>query len=128
MPKSNEIARSKLTRKQILALPAGRKMDRLIADFMGDWTDGDWWYSKDGSKECHNDNGPKRYSTEISKVWEVVEWLTDRYGWVEVTQQRGGACECCLGTLDGDTYAATAPGGTAPLAICRTALLTIIGA
>lgn len=68
-----------MTREEIPVLPAGRERDRMVAEAMGDVILDDdperspWWVSQDGSKCCHEDGGPRRYSTEISDAWKVVE-------------------------------------------------------
>ena len=118
-----------MTRDEILTMPAGREMDALIGDFVlvltvdptrCPYCAGDLWQGKDRSR-CTNCSrwlySPyKQYSDEIESAWEVIEKFRDDS--VEVVLSgRHVQWECIVG-ID-SAYAKTAP-----LAICRAALLT----
>lgn len=122
-----------MTRSEILAMPAGRELDRLIAALLGDREDpGDnWWHSPDGGKYSAADGGPWPCSTEIDAAWRVVDALSDKdYGlaledW-RISPGAPGQWGVMFYLPDGhDTGQAT--GESAPLAICRAALLALKG-
>ena len=142
-----------MTRDEILRLPAGPEMDALVAERVMGWHRGegrtaDSWYNAslecvapaedseldmwDGS--CANCDSAWSPSTRISNAWEVVEKLQARGvrlhyssdGWHfgigytppsrfmdDPPDPEEWEVECC------------AP--TAPLAICRAALLAVMG-
>jgi hypothetical protein len=132
------------TREEILNMPAGREMDALVAEkvmeqtdfshpgfFWGEGTteDGkDGWDgfqcprcnadSEDGGKCC------KHYSTSIAAAWEVVEKINKEHD-VQIAigkDEKENRVEVLLwGSDSGCVYAPTAP-----LAICRAALLAVM--
>jgi hypothetical protein len=94
-----------MTREEILNMPAGREMDALIAEKV---IDPDWVKLK---------NLCPHYSTDIAAAWELVEKM--KY----FTLYRGdGYWEC---EYSGQ-YLESIDAETAPLAICRAALLAVI--
>jgi len=99
-----------MTRDEILNMEAGREMDELITQKVIS-NDGFW-------------HGIKPYSTDISVAWQVVEKLCDETGCdvVKVCKRDPellrGEWSCNFGR------GAEAFGDSAPLAICRAALLT----
>lgn len=127
-----------MTKDKILAMPAGREMDRFIAEkVMGCRvlisTDGQL-YCRCGMT-CNYPHAPDdrdsqlygdlyEFSTDIAAAWEVVEKLRERFAQVAI-DVCGDLWRARL-YLDSDTLAelfADATEDTAPLAICRAALL-----
>ena len=107
-----------MNRDEILNMPAGRGMDEMVTQkiFM---TDGFW-------------HGVKDYSTDISAAWEVVEKMCDgdknkfmiyRFGFgpkkpkIRWRVSWGQGWENLLSYCDAES---------APLAICRAALLAVM--
>ena len=121
-----------MTRDEILTMPAGREMDALIGDFVlvltvdptrCPYCAGDLWQGKDRSR-CTNCSrwlySPyKQYSDEIESAWEVVEKMKF------ISLNRHAVYWICH--FDDGQYEDIAQGETAPLAICRAALLTKVG-
>lgn len=126
-----------MTRDEILNMPAGEEMDALIAEIMGErrpgvhvhtnilsmeWSSGRCWYClPDYEKGDSCEWTPKPFSDNISAAWEVVEKFysmkLDRFS-------NGKEWRCYLVTLKGGkNHDATGLAYTAPLAICRAALL-----
>jgi hypothetical protein len=81
-----------MTREEILAKPAGRELDTLVAEkVMGFHIDRftahyDGLYEQcqvwiDAEGKSHN---PRKLSTDISAAWEVVEELRKRYFHIEI--------------------------------------------
>ena len=117
-----------MTRDEILAMPAGREMKELIAELVMGWERSVIWV--DGVRKSalvgpigidYYDQFPE-WPTDIAAAWEVVEKLIEPHN-----------CDCDLTTVVqgwrcvffGD-YSSTAE--TAPLAICRAALLAVMEA
>lgn len=123
-----------LSREQVLAMEAGAEIDGLVAERVMGWDriSGSEFRRPDGSVAetveqpfPHQIQPPWRPSTDIVAAWWVVEKcaVTPGAGWpkIEAAEFSGKAWKCCLGMAS-----STAP--TAPLAICRAALLSAIGA
>jgi hypothetical protein len=126
-----------MTREEILKLEAGRELDALIFakifDKMAFRSDGNFVFS---NKREYLDDGDAYYlgeyqeiiqlpfySTDIAAAWEVVEkireyieciWPNDRGLWSLLSYER---LEEGLTTVSAET---------APLAICRAALLAVM--
>ncbi len=129
-----------MTREEILPMTAGREMDALVARRVMGWREGvmgvnaGFWVDADGKEMAWNIGcGAWSPSTQIEEAWQVVERLGEQRGLRLVLEDwRGdrslGVEEgwCALLTLrDGhDTGQEIAP--TAPLAICRIALLACL--
>lgn len=132
----------KLTREEIEQMPAGLGMDELIAALMAPKPSGQPHYYEEGQtagpwKVCHVGAGilkwctTARYSVDIAAAWQVVEHLAAA-GWGHKHQVFSAAAE-----LPGWQWTFMRPGGghgagiagveapTAPLAICRAALLAV---
>ena len=90
-----------MTRDEILNMPAGREMDAQVGYIV--YPDA----KKHGFIVC-----PK-YSTDIKDAWEVLEKLN----LTDFTIEKAGAHYCVNLTIE------SACAETAPLAICRAALL-----
>jgi hypothetical protein len=135
---------SKLTRNKILKMEAGREMDALVAEkvFGGPEAHKDWYWWDGANMVWSNDTaygakpilipalfaGP-HFSTDISAAWEAVEKM----------KQGGHIFTFEMVTDDEDQYSAgferkmedykpiwSGFGDTAPLAICRAALLAVV--
>jgi hypothetical protein len=120
-------------------MPAGRELDRLIAEKVFGWRNLEWhkanhdrrfyspegWYGEGPDDKCFL---AERYSTDIRDAWQVVEKL------------REGKLDVMLGTCDGGWHCRIATDAgtpsfwrevadevedTAPLAICGAALETL---
>lgn len=112
-----------MTREEILALPAGPETDRLVAErVMGiGWQGGNPIDGYDGRWPW-----PPPYSTDVAAAWSVVEKLTDNQDGYCFDLYRGTfpdqPPEWVCATLRGRGMV-VACGQTAPLAVCRAALL-----
>ncbi len=101
-----------MTCDEIMNMPEGREMDALIAErVMG----------KTGNlvKEIYLD-----YSTDIAAAWKIVEWCRDKWS-IEITDEPMGDYIVALWsrTHFKEWYSRSE---SAPLAICRAALLTTL--
>ncbi len=133
---------SELTREMILAMPAGREMDALVAEramkikvrfippFAG-WTANTLDYCYDQSIPeigIMKHGGPiPKFSTEIAAAWQVVEKLQAMGHWVVINTT------CDIGLYDIEvrrngrsSLAEVVIFEPAPLAICRAALLATL--
>lgn len=131
-----------MTRDEIVNMPAGREMDALVAEkVMGEpkpiyvHPNLHIEYPKEstlGNWRCYNiyEHGdvcewnPLPFSTDIASAWEVVEKLCNKYHvsiWTDFTHY-GTA----LRTLGIDELVEVTAAPTAPLAICRAALLAVM--
>jgi hypothetical protein len=102
-----------MTREDILAMPAGRELDALVAEkVMG------YKYTSDFDRLF-------KPSTDISAAWEVVEkFNTYRMQKLRDNDHRlvdGKVHQCFLGKNGNCAY-----GHTAPEAICKAALLAVL--
>ena len=108
-----------MTRDEILNMPAGREMDALIAVAIGWVIEDVTAISPSGSKWARNVHGDDAwlpyYSTDIAAAWEVV---------VEFNN------ECTLNNVHGiwgvHFHGGVGESKSAPLAICRAALLAVM--
>lgn len=122
-----------LTREQIKKMEAGREMDQLIYDqiFRKAYFEHYTHMVPDGFDFLNIPN----YSTDISSAWDVVEKLIEDNFDLEGVEKmhrleyRKWVCEFGYGKnyQHQDTgWKAFATADTAPLAICRAALLTTL--
>jgi hypothetical protein len=131
-----------MTRDEILNMPAGREMDRIIADkvikchVILEWQSLADKYLPTCGCEPYN---PKHinlygllanYSTDISAAWEVVEKMDEKFSFIlecnNPPSTNGYKWFCELYAkyepfIDYEVYSSTAS-----LAICRVALLTTL--
>lgn len=134
-----------MTRDEILAMPAGREMDALVATEVMEWhwykfiepeyvdfgAKGAWLDS--GNRVMHNEWYP---STDIGAAWEVVEKMKNDWqqiipSWARfwrIVSLRDGTWDVMVGTENATTQRiiARATDKSLPLAICRAALLTVM--
>lgn len=114
-----------LTREEIMHMPAGREMDALIAtQVFGHEVKRDTVlttfvpFRVDTVEWSEGFTTLAHYSTDIEAAWEVIEELTrDHYDFDVWSETDSIWCEIFKGV------SATANAKTAPLAICRAALL-----
>jgi hypothetical protein len=116
-----------MTNDEILNMEAGLEMDELVTESVMGWErrtfkhDGvDFWHLP-GTARCELDVPP--YSTDIAAAWQVVEKASlFKLDCLQIHDSSDWWCEIAL---EGRPYEATAD--TAPLVICRAALLAALG-
>lgn len=97
------------------------KPSNLPYDFEGYWVDYDgiWQY------DCDNTDGNIWNPAEdIAAAWEVFEVLRAKYSWVGIDTMNSGYR--CL-AIDDEKDFSDGYGKTAPEAICKAALLAVMG-
>lgn len=103
-----------MTRDEILNMPAGREMDSLVAKYIMKVSD---------AREVFF------FSTDIYVAWEVVKKIMSEY-WFSINtpcDSRSGMWEVDFMSLrDKSPFNYISYGDTAPLAICRAALLAVM--
>lgn len=118
-----------------MAMKPGTRLDKLVAEVFGDYTDRTDWH-KDRIYhhfQLNKQSGwlvPAPVSTDISAAWQVIEKLAEEWTKsnnpisVEVIYDCG-AYECKIETFNGDWNSPIFSGSynTAPEAICKAALL-----
>jgi hypothetical protein len=116
-----------MTCEDILNMPAGPKLDDLVAEKVMNDPMGQVW--------------SRHYSTDISAAWEVLEKLFER-GWyaeiitdaktteidfeIAIRDRNNGTWTLDTGVEDGWITDGWVVASTAPLAICRAALLAVM--
>ena len=113
-----------MTREEILNMPAGREMDALIAENVFNV----FVHRLNGSAfSVSMLNEIPHYSTDISAAWEVVEKLHKENDIFDVWHEKDTGFDWwCEVVNNGDGWNVNAK--TAPLAICRAALLAVMEA
>lgn len=139
-----------MNKDEIKEMPAGREMDALIVRKIGNGLDIEWTLDSrvwDGKK--WRDRVP-HYSTDISAAWEAVEQIDKMIGDEIIgsslsvnllrLEHLGNYPDDWAASFDCNqkeewyekenigSYPFASRGETAPLAICRAALLVIMGA
>jgi len=135
-----------MTREEILAMPAGDDLDKLVAEHIMGWTDlrkqKHWWNKFDETEEWYGTYTTIAPSTMRSKV---DDWSTDiEYAWLVMERVASLGCRLVLedwrecekdSGIHGWAAYFDIPGGhtteqvvaeSAPLAICRAALLATL--
>lgn len=111
----------------IETLPAGRELDAIVAEKVMGWCRG----SEASSGEWQRHDGmlaelPK-FSTDIAAAWQVVEKLRPDDIFLTISALPDGDYECAAQNEIGETLkladSACVKAGSAPLVICRAALL-----
>ena len=120
-----------MTRDEILNMPAGREMDKLIAEKIFGWSD--FGSFEDGGISGKDKDGDgwilPYYSIGIAAAWEVVEKFMPYKSPSLYVVGTMWFCFFALKTGEGlfaSTNVLEAKAPTAPLAICRAALLAMI--
>jgi len=101
-----------VNREEIINLWDGQDMDLLISKLVFGHSVKEW------NKQFFANN--TLYSTKISCAWQVVEKMRTIWKWVEITHRPNGYVVNFTGNKIDSVYAYTAP-----LAICRAALLAV---
>ncbi|QUL57546.1 hypothetical protein KDC22_14345 [Paenibacillus tritici] len=136
-----------LTREEILAMEPGPELDKLIAEHVMGWSiyrfdkdvpercyymlvdksfdpvvDGGYWNAgeRKTEEEAWNDNRP--FSTDISAAWEVLNKVIEMGMEINVGFYQKWDC-----ALDYRGTQWNEQADTAPEAICKTALLAVLG-
>lgn len=119
---------SVLTATDIDAIPAGRKLDALIAE----WVFGykvDYEFDDPIVPELRDKYDPfgilPNYSTDISDAWIVVEILRERKIDTSINTSRVGY-QAIISARHSGFFEGPPPCESAPLAICRGALKAIL--
>jgi len=118
-----------MTREEILQFEAGPELDRLVAEQVMRWRlDEDWreWFDAQGHSQGWQEDF--RPSTDIAAAWEVVIKLVSKYSFnlasymdvLDTTRIQW------LADFGSATKIYRALASTAPLAICRAALLVVM--
>lgn len=112
-----------MTRDDILNMPAGREMNRLVMEWVTELTVDDNFYIP-------------AYSTDIAAAWEVVEKLMhDGFIWKSNGNESCGNLIYSFSFAKDDggyeeyfqTFDSGITENNLPLAICRAALLAVMG-
>ena len=100
-----------MTRDEILNMPAGRELDRLVMEWVTEFTVDDNFHIP-------------AYSTDIAAAWDVKGKIGFPISLVESMLGGDFSCELLIDADAGKTVEAIAD--TAPLAVCRAALLAVM--
>lgn len=131
-----------MTPDEIAAMPAGREMDARVAETVMGWLvvegGGEDWYERlvtrwpclvmfPAGNVClhrseYGESESWKPSTDIAAAWEVVEHLQKSGWWLLLTSPRKST-PLWTAVLPGLVYSESE---TAPLAICRAALLAVV--
>lgn len=123
-----------MTKDEIMYMPAGRGVDVLIAENVMEWkkvpsTDdpaGWCWLAPHGSTRASTTESIPRFTTDISAAWDVVEKLKENGVYVILcVLENDYQCELDKIKVNERAYD-SAIAETAPLAICRAALLATL--
>jgi len=116
-----------MNQEEILNMPAGQDMDLLVAEEVLKLDSVGW-----NERFFHN---RAKFSTDIRAAFEVAEKLSDKWDFAIVNNQNFGKYPDLhygfrLQAIGEDSHIKTifALGETAPLAICRAALLAVVPA
>lgn len=117
---------SELTREQILAMPAGRELDALVAQHVMGYNEHNFEFDEELQEsyrlefnESVQDDvwEPFEPSQKIAAAWEVVEKLSDK----DFTIFKGDDhCEVSIGSRKAIT------GKNVPELLCKTSLLAVM--
>lgn len=122
-----------LTREQVLEMGAGREMDVLVMEKIFNakqkyYGEEEVWYHYDRNGQPDYEwpfhNSP---STDRSAAWEVVEKLHENRFLFDISTSVGAGYTARFYNRDTEVYHNAHYIESAPLAICRAALLTTIG-
>ncbi len=117
-----------MTRDEILTMPAGRTMDRRIVEYVMEWQklSCGWIDAKNKSIVRPEFWQP---SENIEYAFEVIEHLREKLGtckfYIIIDPKKGDNIRAVFDPILDDEYF-EASADTAPLAICRSALLAVM--
>jgi hypothetical protein len=130
-----------MTRDEILNMPAGREMDKLIAAAITNKKNIRWIsFTKDWGCDTKEGYIPGKnlgwelvpqYSTRMSDAWEVAEVISPKYLWFQVGIEHlpNGEDTCgwevVIYNIPDQQDRVHVSAATAPLAICRAVLLSV---
>ena len=131
------------TRDEILSMEAGKEMDARIAEKVMKWHvnivhDYEGWYDEENGfqrstsnyafDDCDEEANIYEWhpSNDLNTAWEVVEKMLTIYPTNDVSLK--STCRGWLCTIDVGGAEFTRNAETAPLAICRAALLAVMEA
>lgn len=114
-----------MTRDEILSEPAGPRLDAWVAEHVMGWTP--TGLAKDFNGVPFPEPIPN-YSTDIAAAWEVVELVGgfEIEQWGDVWEKKGTIIWAASFNLPDGKNIVHATAATAPLAICRAALLAMM--
>ena len=129
-----------MNRDEILNMPAGREMDTLVAEKIMGWERGNIsalpqgdipvWHTGEGKGWKTHQSINWSPSTVINSAWEVVEKILEKPCSINVQTEfhsDGNHSSCFIHPYPrGTTNLIMGHGSTAPLAICRAALLAVM--
>ena len=122
-----------MNKENIHQLEAGRELDRLVAEkvlgwqykLMSDGIKSDWhWVDANDKFVCISvdDTSLPNFSANIADAWQIVEFLIPQFDDVSVSNTHDGY-NCLISPDIWKLNVYVSFGDTAPLAICRCALL-----
>jgi len=117
-----------MTLEEILRMEAGPELDRLVAKHIMGWKEGQEILESLSGIGILGEKALPRYSTDITAAWSVVEKLVN-LGWlVNLLSPWKGNATChwtCYVERKGENgwERLEATGDSAPLAICRAAMV-----
>lgn len=109
-----------MTRDEILALKPGRELDALVAGKVMGYTTHGQFREKNGVRVMID-----RYSADIAAAWEVLEEMQKNEWDFTLKNHKRLVHKRQYEAIFGTPYSAFAP--TAPEAICKAALLAVMG-
>ena len=115
-----------MTREEILRMEAGPELDRLVAEQIMGWREGQDTLKLQGGMGILGEKALPRYSTDIAAAWEVVEALREKEFVIDIL----GLLEDFIVKIWNENESeglsiAKASAEQAPLAICRAALIVL---
>lgn len=122
-----------MTRERIEQMPAGREIDMRIAEMLHgsyhDWQSCEWCLSEErgyAKGETASNVHGQRYSTDIAAAWQVIEKMRNE-GWFFDIGDEVETPEIYV-RFHRQDGASLVIADTAPLAICRAALIATMEA
>lgn len=125
-----------MNREDIISIPAGKKMNILIAEKVMDKKPCEHWHMLRlepwefihgvcGHETCYPINYPPHYSSNINAAWGVVEKIKDIHITFDMFYRKNEQ-KWWVTTHASDNAKDYGIADTAPLAICRAALLAVM--
>jgi len=120
-----------MTRGEILKMEAGPELDRLVAEQIMGWREGQDTLKLQGGVGILGEKAIPRYSTDIAAAMEVIERLLEKRLRVSMYSPWGdrnephAIPEWTVFVLSNHGLGIEMEGETLPLAICRAALIAL---